>query len=180
MSLLELLVVLVIVSLISTALVQGLGFGLSLYHRIVDSEVERSERLRTEEWFRLTNAGLVAQKDPGESLKGDKKVFHAYSMNPLLLDRSIVLPITWDISEGQLRYKEGEGEFLPMRFVGYTSEFRYRDESGRWHSSWPLSDDSLALPRAIRILAQDGNVTASIRMRRVPNLMLEESRKDRG
>jgi len=180
MSLLELLVVLVIVSLVSTAMVQGLGFGLSLYQRVAGAEAERAKKLRTEEWFRLVNMSLVAQKEPGESLIGSKEGFSAYSMNPLISDDSIVRAVAWDINDGELRYREAGVDFLPIQTIGFDSEFSYLDEAGRWHSSWPLNSESFELPRAVRLTTGAGKITATVRMRRIPNLMLEESRRDRG
>ena len=180
MSLLELLVVLVIVSLVSTAIVQGLGFGLALYQRVIGAEAERAKQLRAEEWFRIVNGSLVAQTTPGESLEGTTRQFTAHTMNSLIGDDSVVRPIEWDIRRGVLRYKEADGEYLPVLIVGNDAEFEYLEESGRWRQTWPITNDSLDLPRAIRVSTSNRRITAAVRARRTPNLMLEESRRDRG
>ena len=83
LSLLEMLVVFTIVSMVSVLLVQGFGFGVSLYQRVNESGPGAQKMAMSRNWFREVNSALVVQNDPLMTLLGDAGRIKAYSLNPL-------------------------------------------------------------------------------------------------
>ena len=67
LSLLEMLVVFVIISLVSTVLAQGFGFGLALYERVESRGQQMVADVLSVKWFRHVNGSLIASKQPGTS-----------------------------------------------------------------------------------------------------------------
>lgn len=179
LSLLELLVVFVLVSMISTVLVQGFGFGLSLYQRVTErSQLHQSELLASA-WFRSVNESLVPSKIPGSSLIGDSSEFTAVSMNALLASRGLPEKVVWRLDAGALFYQESL-QSLEIAEADNAS-FAYLDKAGRWHSFWPINESGYELPVAIRLLRGPNNtLTVTLKSRLEPDLLLEEARRERG
>ena len=178
-SLLELLVVFVIVAMVSVLVLQGLGFGLSLYDRVRNRGPELIAESMARGWYRQVNASLVAQKQRGESLVGNHSKFRAQTLSPLVGSGGLPTNIQWKIDQGSLYYLEGGREFRILA-VGLDAEFEYLREGGGWARFWPVDKESYNLPEAIRIESDKGSISATVRMRTSPDLFLEEMRLDRG
>lgn len=179
LSLLELLVTLVLISLVSTVIVQGFGFGLSLYDRVTSRSNQTSTELLINHWIRFSVSALVAGKVVETSLSGAPDGFSAVTLNPLLAPEGTPTRISWRLEGNTLEYLENE-KVLEVRELESLAAFEYRNTSGEWVGAWMPTDDALDLPRAIR-LRQDKEilVTAAVRTRLDPDLLLEESRRER-
>ena len=177
-SLLELLVVFVMVAMVSVLIVQGLGFGLSLYERVKSRGPALVSNSMAHSWYRQVNASLIAQKEKGKSLIGDAKNFSAQTLNPLIADKGLPTNIHWRLDQGWLYYLENEHQ-IPILSYEVTAKFEYLDKNGSWTASWPIDRDGYDLPRAIRVNFDEESLTASVIMRTEPDLLLEESRLDR-
>ena len=179
LSLLEMLVVFVVVSLVSVVLLQGFGFGLSLYERVTARSQEAVTLTLTTAWFRQVNASLVAPKEKGQGLEGGPGYFEATSVCPLLAEPGLPVRVSWNINDESLLYREGE-ELVSLMPMPRDAELRYRDKTGAWHSNWPARDGDLELPVAIAIDSGDETLLlATTRMRLKADFVLEESRRER-
>ena len=166
-------------SMVSVLVLQGLGFGLSLYDRVRNRGPELIAESMARDWYRQVNASLVAQKRRGESLVGSHLEFRAQTLNPLIGGGGLPANIHWKIDQGSLFYSESSQEFRILS-VDPDAEFEYLRKDGRWARFWPVDKESYNLPEAIRIGSGKGRISARVRMRTAPNLVLEEMRLDRG
>ncbi len=179
LSLLELLVVFVIIALVSTVLLQGMGFGLALYDRVQHREKRLTEEILVQAWFRQVNNSLVADVE-SVSLDGTEQLVSGTTFQPLLGVAGRSAPINWRIEDQMLRYQEDEADIALLELPP-GAVFEFRDAAGGWHGRWPIDfTEPEKLPVSIRILTENGpTLTASVRVRRSPNLVLEENRRDR-
>lgn len=177
---LELLVVFVIVGLVSTLLMQGLGFGLSLFERVqVRSETIKQDLL-VQSWFRQVNQSLVAKvHQEGPSLVGNSLSFEATTLNPLLGEAGVAKQVQWSIEDGALWYRESPFE-LKITEVRPTSRLQYKTQAGGWQSQWPVGNEAQLLPKGVAIDPGNGSqILAVLRVRSNPDVLLEESRRER-
>lgn len=179
LSLLELLVVFVLVSMISTVLVQGFGYGLSVYDRVESGGQQLVIDVLSAKWFRLVNSALVPLNSREQSLVGGSEQFEAMTMNPLLDSYGQSTRVSWQIVHDVLVYRQGDGELEVLR-LPRGAVFRYLNVAGDWVDSWPTDQNTYELPVAVRIdSGTETLLTASVRNRLVPNFLLEESRRER-
>lgn len=179
LSLLELLVVFVIISMVSTVLLQGFGYGLALYERVESRGQQIVIDSLSSKWFRHTNGALIPSKQPGESLVGDSRGFSAVTINPLIGIAGLPTEIRWEQVDDVLVYKEG-GKNMAIRRLPSGSFFQFRSIQGRWLNAWPVDVASHRLPTAIRVWGDgDPLITVVIKGRLYPDLLLEESRRER-
>jgi general secretion pathway protein J len=178
LSLLELLVVFVIISMISSVLAQGLGFGLALYDRVENRGRQIERDVLSSHWFRQVNGSLMALSEPGQSLIGDREGFFATTINPLLAAPGIPARIKWSILNGELIYEEGDQVFPAGRLLR-SAELRYLNRKGQWLESWPEDPNSYELPGAIKVAGVDHSIFfAAVKVRLKPDLVREELRRE--
>ena len=179
MSLLEMLVVFVIVSLVSSVLVQGFGFGLSLYDRIQTRDDRISREMLVGHWFRYTTNALIAGKQVETSFSGSPFELQAFSYNSLLSRQGAPQEIRWKVQDALLYYEE-DGEAFELLPLNNESEFEYLNSMGEWVSHWEPTISDLDIPKAVRLRHQNiVFLTAAVRVRTSPDLLLEESRRER-
>jgi len=142
-TLLETLVVLVIVSLVSTLLWEGLAFVLHLRSRLLVHLDQVQHGTLQESWFRWTTTALVSDYKGHQHLfQGNENEFSGLTMMPLDADEGEVLPFAWQLQHQTefttLRYRKSDGEYWEIaRWPGATGSFRYGDAEGQWHKQWP-------------------------------------------
>ena len=178
LSLLEMLVVFTIVSMVSVLLVQGFGFGVSLYQRVNESGPGAQKMAMSRNWFREVNSALVVQNDPLMTLLGDAGRIKAYSLNPLFGAPGKPTQIVWTLNDGELKYEES-GIEVAIDYLAGDAVFEYQMPSGEWVVPWPLSKNVAQLPKALRIKSDKEHVTALLGMRLQPDGLLEENLRDR-
>ena len=167
-TLLELLVVFVLVSLISTLLIQGLSYVLHLRVRFVEQQELAQQGALREFWFRSTLQSLLAvppRKKSGASFvsekpafQGDRRSLEGFSLAPLHAAGGVPMQIRWEIDyyEGYslLRYRLDDQQTWDVaRWLGSEGGFRYRDEQGGWHDQWPpqMGAQQTQLPMVIEL-----------------------------
>jgi general secretion pathway protein J len=162
LSFVELLVVIVIVSLVSTVLVQGLGFGLSLYQQVESRRVNGHKRVLVNHWFGTSSSALVVSHGGQVSLEGAGDRFVANSFNALADATGVATTVSWELVDDQvgsvLEYQQAGEIFILLSMAG-THRFEYQDHDGDWHSRWPLQGGVVSmLPAAVRIVDAAGSV----------------------
>ena len=175
----------VIVSLVSTVLVQGLGFGLSLYQQVESRREDSHAKVLVRHWFVASSSALVVSVGEHASLKGNSNHFSATSFNALVASSGIATPISWELFDDQkgsvLAYSQADKAvlFWPITRV---HRFEYRDHVGGWHSSWPIQDQIAALlPAALRVIDAAGSVymQSVLQTRASPDLVVVKMHRDR-
>ena len=184
LSFLELLVVIVIVSLVSTVLVQGLGFGLSLYQQVESRRVNGHKRVLVNHWFGTSSSALVVSTGIQVSLEGAGDRFVANSFNALANGTGFVTPISWHLVDGKngsvLEYQQA-GEVFVLGPLEKVHRFEYQDHGGEWHSRWPLQDGAASmLPAAVRIVDAAGSlyVQSVLQTRATPDEVVARMHRD--
>ena len=168
----------VIVSLVSTALVQGLGFGLSLYQQVESRRVNNHKRVLVNHWFGTSSSALVVSAGVHVSLEGAGDRFVANSFNALADPTGVATPITWkliDEKEGSVLEYQQSGEIFTLSPLAGTHRFENQDHDGDWRSNWPLQDGVASmLPAAVRIVDAAGSVYVQsvLQTRATPNVIL--------
>jgi hypothetical protein len=147
---------------VSTVLVQGLGFGLSLYQQVESRRMNSHKISLVNHWFSTSSSALAVSTGGRASLEGASDFFAANSFNALVHEEGFATSISWKLTDGQkgsvLEYEQAEESFIfdPM---GGAYRFEYQNDDSGWHSGWPLKDDLASrLPSAIRIVDAAGRV----------------------
>ncbi len=174
MTLLEVLVVLVLVSLITTALIQGVGYFLGQYQFMQRFQQEADHVAKVRLWFVSSVDGLIAYR--GErAFAGDEKQFSGASISTLGKLSGQVGFLSWQLTENEtgsltLIYTNDVANGWPIQKVQVAAEFEYQDAGLSWHKKWPPENgaDKDILPSAIRLR----NVLAGEDWIAVPDLSL--------
>jgi len=159
-TLLEVIVVLVITSLVTTILMQGLSIvlGTKLRFSSVLSGIE--ERGLQQSIITSPLRGLIPDYDDGDSrFDGDDRRIRGLTLYPLQgisgAPTSFTLSIDYNSAEDatEITYLEqGYDALTLVQWPGGIGEFSYRGREGQWFSNWPpVGDDFLQAPRTIRI-----------------------------
>ena len=184
LSFLELLVVIVIVSLVSTVLVQGLGFSLSLYQQVESRRVNNHKRVLVNHWFVTSSSALVASTGEVVSLQGVGDRFAANSFNALANGAGLVTPISWqliDDKNGSVLEYQQSGEVFILGPLEKVHRFEYQDHGGDWHSRWPLQGVAASmLPAAVRVVDAAGRlyVQSVLQTRATPDEVVARMHRD--
>ena len=180
LTLLELLVVLVLAGLITTLMMQGFGFALSLYQQVEKRQGIAAKEMLASRWFRDVNESLIPSKIPGQSLVGSKTKFNATTLMPLLDESGVPVQIEWQLErrgeKTTLLYREKNQELETRINLSPLSILQYKNHKGAWLDEWPADIDTYNLPGAIRIQGPDGAVQiVYIQTRLKPDFLLDAS-----
>lgn len=163
LTLLEMLVVLMLLGLLSTALLQGMAFFSAKYESVQRWRQDAGQAMLRQHWFAWSVSGLAAYGLPAQRFAGDGFAFAGISLQPLAADAGLPVEARWTLSAAEgdaaiLRYQERSGlsnegvDWLIAQFEDPELRFQYADRAGRWHDLWPLPE---ALedwtPKAIRL-----------------------------
>ena len=164
-TLLEMLVTLVVVSLVAGVLGQAL-FQLSRIERLLEGgQLSSMADVVRANWIRSAIESLLpGEEGSAERLVGSERELEGLSADVPMLPApglaKLHLRLAFDAAAGatQLQLldaftsqgKAGEPVVL-LSWPGREGRFRYLDDAGLWHESWPLPSKSSAagLPRAI-------------------------------
>jgi len=179
LTLLELLVVLVLITLIASVIVQGLGFFLGKYEtvrRLQNRSIEASVQQR---WFVGSVGSILPLSAPGRSFTGGPDELSGISLNPLAASSGLPTQISWQIvsaedGAAELHYREdGTADWLIMREPAESLTFQYADVSGTWHDRWPTSPDTRRrIPRRIKIIKTGGETVWTVALEFFPEPVL--------
>lgn len=179
LSLLELLVVMVIASMVTALLTQGLGNALTLYSRVSSGHNIIVKKLMLREWVRSTLSNSVPAAIDSLKFSGssDRVVFHSFA--PLMGSHNTNTEQSWRVSCAvfcRLSYSEAGKEVFDIALQNINkSTFEYRDAEGDWHEQWPV-DESNYLPSAVRWSMGQDNIVAVIRSHTNPHAYQDEVR----
>ena len=167
---LEMLVVLVLASLLSTLLVQGMGFFLSSSDTAQRHASRAAEAHQQQHWFASSVRSMVPYLDPQRAFAGDAASFAGITLEPLGAQPGLPREARWSIEpDGQsVRYAEagaavGEATaWTVLSAPGEALRFEYADRAGRWHASWPVAAAPREwIPGQVRLIAEDGRTLLS-------------------
>ena len=158
-TLLEVLVVLLIVSLISTMLVQGISMVLSLRYRFLAQLNCQQKDVLQSHWFReVCTAFTPEQSGAGGIFAGTGKQIHGLSLAPLLGKPGVATQVDFNLErkadEMVLSYREDGGEPIDIgRWPAVEGTFNYIDAEGRRRDQWPPAslDTAAQLPDAVML-----------------------------
>ena len=169
LTLIEMLVVLVLVSLLGTLLVQGTGFFLGKYATV--KRVHRDASLATlrQHWFISTVQAMVPSRVEARRFAGDASSFEGVTLQALAAESGLPVRTRWSIepdgaSRAVVYTQEGGASWTvlsPKQAQGEGLEFQYADSAGAWHVRWPVAIDAAnqpreRIPRMIRLVTTAG------------------------
>jgi len=182
-TLIEMLVVLIIVAMVVTLIVQGFGYTLGLYQRVVRSQNNAYQQVFTYHWLTSSLQVQVAMRPKDRGLEGDSSHLSTYSFRPLLAPQGLKTLIRWELksntNELVLSYVEGQIQFPVYRWPYASGQFEYLTETGQWVGRWPLEKtDSLPLPKAVRVVVNSSgeslNYVVNIETRKRAEVGMDE------
>ena len=160
LSLLEMLVVLVLASLLSTLLMQGLGFFLAAVERAQRHAGHDALAALPQQWFSESVRSMMPFLDPVRGFVGDAQGFEGISLTALASEAGYPKRIRWSIEGGAVRYREADGVDWTLTEAGNNAGFfEYADRDGIWGRQWRHTPATLQwMPSQVRLLAVDGSV----------------------
>lgn len=177
-TLIEMLVVLIIVAMVVTVVMQGFGYSLGLYQRVVKNQASAYQQAFAYRWFASTLQSQVAMRPKDLGLEGNQYQLSTYTYNPLLESSGVKTRIVWELGvEGGnlvLGYREGAQQFMVNTWAGAKGQFQYMDLERKWRDQWlPSKGEPMVLPSAIRLQVYQGDkllnfvVTTETRLRAI-------------
>ena len=162
LTLIEMLVVLVLVSLLGTLLVQGAGFFLGQYATV--KRVQRDATLAElrQHWFVSTLQAMVPSKLEVRRFAGDASSFEGVTLQALAAEPGRPVRVRWSIGgaggSNAVLYTEGDAApWTVLRADDHALAFEYADASRRWHPRWPAADGAPErIPRLVRLVSGEG------------------------
>lgn len=160
-TLIEMLVVMIIMAMLVTLIVQGFGYSLGLYQRVVKTQSSAYQQAMAYHWFTSSLQSQVAMRPKDRGLEGDGSQLSTYSYRPLLGTQGLKTLVQWEIvSRGReltLMYHEGAQRFLVYTWQDATGRFEYMDEKKQWLGDWVKgTEDVTSLPHAVRLQIYQG------------------------
>ncbi len=172
-TLLEILVVLILVSLLSTFLLQGISFMARAHIAISDQLVNLQQGKLQEAWFRQSVAATVVQLEEDktqplffrqDAFKGSKQTFSGLTLAPLNGQPGILSRYGWqlraDADRTFLEYQSVDKKVISVAWWHADfGQFKYLDQEHQWHNQWPpaIAKDHAQLPEGIVLLFKRKN-----------------------
>ena len=179
LSLLEMLVVMVLVTLLGTLLLQGVGFFTGKYQVVQRARADLSLAELQATLVRLERAGPDALRRGGAAFRGERPGLRGITLAPLQAEPGMPVTARWTI-DGEdasiLRYTEDRG--LPLTVLPENDErlvFDYADSAYRWYDRWPVeAAEGEWTPTYIRLRAEDTGPLWLARVQANPAPLLTE------
>ena len=175
LSLIELLVVLVLVSLTTVISLQAVGFVASGLSRVSDDREKYQVGKNASRWYRESIEALVASLDEEHGFLGRPREMSGFTLAPLLSDSGEPTLVTYFLERESetdvLWYREEGVEALKLMEFDAPVEFRYATSRALYSRRWPDENFPLGtLPAVIKLdlLQSDNDVLAVIKQRRIP------------
>ena len=167
LTLIEMLVVLVLVSLLGALLVQGAGFFLGKYATV--KRVHRDASLATlrQHWFISTVQAMVPSRVETRRFAGDTASFEGVTLQALAAEPGLPVRAGWSIeadgaAEAVVYSQEDGVSWTVLASEREGLAFQYADAAGEWHEHWPVAgaDDANPpperIPRMVRLVSTAG------------------------
>lgn len=161
-TLIEMLVVMIIVAMVVTLVVQGFGYSLGLYQRVIKTQSNAYQQAFAYRWFTTTIQSQVAMRPKDRGLEGNQFQFSTYTYVPLVGNAGLKTRIAWELeTKGEqlvLVYREGGRQFVVNTWRSAKGQFQYMDVEKNWRDLWaPQKEEPTALPNAIRLQVYQGD-----------------------
>lgn len=182
-TLVEMLVVMVIVGLLITVIMQGFGYSMGMYQRVIRTQKNAYSEVLAYNWLRSTLGSQVAARPKDRGLEGSADSLSTYTFEPLLDQPGLKTRVNWRLlqsgTEVSLEYREGNTTFVVYRWPDSRGQFEYLDAKGQWINHWPAEkSDSPPLPESVRVLIATGketrNYVAQVATRKRPEVTMDE------
>ena len=184
MSLLEMLVVFVLVSLLSVLVVQGTGFFLGGYQAAVRGNRTEAQTVLQRSWFMESLRGMVASQLAAQRFRGTAETLEGTTLQPLVAESGVPIKVRWTVRQQEgvgfaLTYEEGENPETAIAWTLRLEEararqrnpaanvpalaFQYADRTGAWQDAWPLPRSPREhLPSAVRLISETGETVCFV------------------
>ena len=157
LTLVEMLVALVLVSLLGTLLIQGTGLFLDRFEKVKRVHREASLDVLRSDWFASTVAAILPSRQEARRFSGDSVFFQGVTLQPLVANAGRPTRIRWFIDSGSVFYTEqGSQPWTILDGQHGPLTFQYAGASGTWRERWPASGGHELIPRLVRLLSADG------------------------
>ena len=159
LTIVEMLVVLVLVSLLGTLVIQGTGFFLGQFATVKRVHREASLAGHQDHWFASTVEAILPSRLETRRFVGDGTFFEGVTLQPLTAPAGRPLRVRWSIEAGRVLYAEQGTQ--PWTILGEHEgalSFQYADSSRQWFERWPAEGSREHIPRLVRLLSSDGQV----------------------
>jgi len=179
LTLLEVLVVLVIVSLVATMMMQGFGYTMGMYQRVVNTQRDGYKQVMAYKWLRQTLSATAPPRDYDVYFKADAQGLVATSFHPLFRAAEGKTVIGWRVESTAvgwaLIYTEAEQDFQVLQGDDGLASFEYLDAQDSWRDSWPPEEvEPRRIPEAVRLMVGEDNYTAVINTRKTAEVGFDE------
>lgn len=179
LTLLEMLVVMVLVTLVGTLLMQGIGFFTGKYQVVQRARADLSLAELQQNWFATSVRGLTPYGVEARRFVGNARGFRGITLTPLQAEPGMPVTARWTI-DGEdasvLRYAEDRGRpwtVLPEN--GERLVFDYADSAHRWYDRWPVeAAEGEWTPTYIRLRAENHGPLWLARVQADPAPLLTE------
>lgn len=163
-TLIEMLVVMIIMAMVVTLVVQGFGYSLGLYQRVVNAQNSSYKQVFAYQWLKSSLGSQVAMRPSDRSLEGNQQQLSTYSYQPIWSQEGIKTLIQWELTQTQtqlqLVYRQADEQFMVYEWPDARGQFEYLDDQGKWVDHWPTKKlDLQPLPKAIRLVVTNGRET---------------------
>ena len=180
LTLMEMLVVVVMVSMVSALLLQSTMYLFGNFERISSHQARTQADLLPVAWYRDSVAGMVAMRDAELGFAGSAESIAGLTMSPLFDNPGKLTKVTWSLNstgrQVELLYREGVGDLLVVRrWPAQTAKFSFVDAQGERYKSWMATrDDSHVLPARVQLEIQttegERRISAAVKLRTNPPL----------
>ena len=159
LTLIEMLVVLVLVSLLGTLLIQGAGFFLGRYASVQRVHREASLAELRQHWFVSTLQAMVPSRVEARRFVGDATRLEGVTLQALAGEPGAPVRVRWSIGgeRGSSTVLYAEDAAAPWTVLTSDADalsFQYADSAREWHGHWPLEADARErIPRMVRLVA---------------------------
>ncbi len=162
LTLMEMLVTLVLVSLVGTLLIQGVGFFTARYDTVKRTHREEALAMLSQHWFLTTVRGLVPYGVEARRFDGDATSFAGITLQPLNAEPGMIAEARWAIvaedAVSVVTYQENDGEVWEVLILDAAEAvFEYADSTRQWHDRWPFPGAAAEwIPSGIRLVSETG------------------------
>ena len=159
LTLIEMLVVLVLVSLLGTLMLQGTGFFLGKYSTVKRIHRDTSLAELRQHWFGSTLQAMVPSRVEARRFVGDAARFEGVTLQALAAEPGVPVRVRWSIgdeggSSAVLYAEEGTAPWTLLTSDDEALAFQYADSGRNWHAQWPLDEDAVErIPRMVRLVS---------------------------
>lgn len=158
LTLVELLVTLVLVSMLGTLLVQSVGFFAARYETVQRIGRDAASAGLRQQWFAASVEGLAPEGVAARRFEGAATAFQGTTLAPLEADAGLPVTVRWSIAAEPggaqvVGYAEDGGRRRRVLAQADALAFQYADASGAWHDRWPPPASAEWTPSQVRLAA---------------------------